>query len=268
MNNCNRLQSIHNRAKLNPNTNLCTIPLAMSSASHIPHPPFGGGGVGGVGESGSSHHEPSYDVNNLDQPQNNNPNTNNTLTSTPYLQSRLQQLKTQSSNLSTELTKKLATSRSGQSLLHIGPSLSTLPPDLSSLLEALTPLLQDVTQYENENRLELEKLLSQGRKVQCTIQKQSYAVECAQIYSELVSAEEILRMDAGRRMEEVHGLNNKKKGDKNNMKKSDDEFDLSDDDDEEGEDEGTFFCGGNLVFDIFLVHISVSNFILYIILQK
>ena len=244
MNNCNRLQSIHNRAKLNPNTNLCTIPLAMSSASHIPHPPFGGGGVG-VGESGSSHHEPSYDVNNLDQmPQNNNPKTNNTLTSTPYLQSRLQQLKTQSSNLSTELTKKLATSRSGQSLLHIGPSLSTLPPDLSSLLEALTPLLQDVTQYENENRLELEKLVSQGRKVQCTIQKQSYAVECAQIYSELVSAEEILRMDAGRRMEEVHGLNNKKKGDKNNMKKSDDEFDLSDDDDEEDEDEGTFFCGG------------------------
>ena len=75
-------------------------------------------------------------------------------------------------------------------------------------------------------------------------------------------------MDVGRRMEEVHGLNNKKKGDKNNMKKSDDEFDLSDDDDEEDEDEGTFFCGGNLVFDIFLVHISVSNFILYIILQK
>ena len=64
-------------------------------------------------------------------------------------------------------------------------------------------------------------------------------------------------MDAGRRMEEVHGLNNKKKkGDKNNMKKSDNEFDLSDDDDEEDEDEGTFFCGGIWYLIFFLVHIS------------
>jgi len=120
-------------------------------------------------------------------------NASSALNSTPYLQSRLVQLRHQSQDLSTELTKKLATSRSGQSLLHIGPSLSTLPPDLTSLLEALSPLVTQVEQYEAENRSELERLVNQGREVQCAMKKRDFSVQCAEIYSDLMGAEEVLR---------------------------------------------------------------------------
>ena len=217
------------------------------ATSLIPPPPLGGSG-GGIGNDS----DPSNSQLTFQQPSSttiNQPTTHNTtiINSTPYLQQQLTQLKAHSQNLSTELTKKLATSRSGQSLLHIGPSLSTLPPDLSSLLEALSPLLKDVSQYETDNRIELEKLVKQGRVVQCTVQKQAYAVECANIYSELVSAEEILRVDAERRMgEEYHGLGSsgKSKSKKNEREEEkrggeDDLLDLSDDEDDE--DEGTIF---------------------------
>lgn len=120
-------------------------------------------------------------------------NSSSALNSTPYLQSRLIQLRHQSQDLSTELTKKLATSRSGQSLLHIGPSLSSLPPDLTSLLEALSPLIAQVEQYESENRIELERLVSMGREVQCAMKRREFSLECAEIYSDLMGAEEVLR---------------------------------------------------------------------------
>merc|ERR1719491_321216 len=74
---------------------------------------------------------------------------------TSSLEKKLKTLKERSSELSQSLTQQLATSRSGQSLLHIGPSLSTLPPDLSSLIDALSPLLGEVQQYESSNRAEL-----------------------------------------------------------------------------------------------------------------
>ena len=221
------------------------------ATSLIPPPPLGGSG-GGIGNdsdpstnSQQTFQQPSSSTTTI-----NLPTTHNTtiINSTPYLQQQLTQLKAHSQNLSTELTKKLATSRSGQSLLHIGPSLSTLPPDLSSLLEALSPLLKDVSQYETDNRIELEKLVKQGRVVQCTVQKQAYAVECANIYSELVSAEEILRVDAERRMgEEYHGLGSSGKSKKNEKREEekrgseDDLLDLSDDEDDDDEDEGTIF---------------------------
>lgn len=127
------------------------------------------------------------------------PDPANNENSTPYLQQRLQQLKTQSHELSTELTKRLATSRSGQSLLHIGPSLSTLPPDLSSLIDALTPLLGEVQNYESLNRSELERLVGEGQRVQTAIRKREFAIECAEIYSDLIGAEEVLRKDVERR---------------------------------------------------------------------
>eukprot|EP00569_Conticribra_weissflogii_P009422 CAMPEP_0171371436 /NCGR_PEP_ID=MMETSP0879-20121228/8638_1 /TAXON_ID=67004 /ORGANISM="Thalassiosira weissflogii, Strain CCMP1336" /LENGTH=188 /DNA_ID=CAMNT_0011880033 /DNA_START=50 /DNA_END=613 /DNA_ORIENTATION=- len=92
--------------------------------------------------------------------------SNSLANSTPHLQSRLSSLRAQSHALSTELTKKLATSRSGQSLLHIGPSLSTLPPDLALLSESLAPLLKEVEEYEKCNRDELERLVALGRRVQ------------------------------------------------------------------------------------------------------
>lgn len=179
---------------------------------------------------------------------NNNDFNNDTsaLNSTPYLQSRLTQLRHQSQELSSELTKKLATSRSGQSLLHIGPSLSSLPPDLSSLLDALSPLLKEVQQYEADNRSELDRLVSQGRVVQCTVRKRQFAVECAEIYRDLVGAEEVMRKDAERRMVEDHGVGSggtkKEKGREGGnaaIVKGLVELDLSDDDDEDNdEDEG------------------------------
>jgi len=202
-------------------------------ASSIPSLPLGGGGGGDNTSSISQEHQ-SHNFDNNNQPT----IATTAINSTPYLQSRLSQLKTQSQNLSTELTKKLASSRSGQSLLNIGPSLSTLPPDLTSLIDALSPLLSEVSNYESINIDELTKLVNQGKVVQCTIQKQEYAMKCSEIYNELVSAEEILKIDAGRRMTDM--LGNGKGGDKKNGGEEMDDVDLSDSDDED-DDEGTSF---------------------------
>jgi len=50
-----------------------------------------------------------------------------------------------------------------------------------------------VEQYEGENRGELERLVSQGREVQCAVKKREFSVQCAEIYAELMGAEEVLR---------------------------------------------------------------------------
>ncbi|KAL7524418.1 hypothetical protein ACHAXR_000564, partial [Thalassiosira sp. AJA248-18] len=198
-----------------------------AAVAHIPPPPLG---------------SPAQ------QDANNNGNNHNTsaLNSTPYLQSRLAQLRNQSQELSSELTKKLATSRSGQSLLHIGPSLSTLPPDLSSLLDALSPLLKEAQQYESDNRNELERLVTQGRVVQCTVRKRQFAIECAEIYRDLVCAEEVLQKEAGRRMGEDYGVGSSSGGKKDkgangsgvsSLTRGVGELDLSDDEEDDDEDE-------------------------------
>ena len=194
---------------------------AASAALSVPPPPFP--------DNGSSE-ETKLDDNNNDVH-----NTSSALNSTPYLQSRLVQLRTQSQDLSTELTKKLATSRSGQSLLHIGPSLSTLPPDLSSLLEALSPLISTVEQYESDNRVELDRLVSQGREVQCAVKKREFSLECAEIYSDLMGAEEVLRWK-NRHVSTVKGT---KKGSDvaNHMRGGYDENMDDDDDDWSSENE-------------------------------
>ena len=204
-------------------------------------------------------------------------NNNSALNSTPYLQSRLVQLRSQSQELSSELTKKLATSRSGQSLLHIGPSLSTLPPDLSSLLDALSPLLKEVQQYEGENRTELERLVSQGRVVQCTVRKRQCAIECAEIYRDLVGAEEVLQKEAGRRVEEDYGVggssSSKKKenadaGGVVSLTRGVGDLDLSDDEEEDDENEGMsywFHVQHSHLYSLWcIVLISLFRFYLFI----
>ncbi|KAL3788091.1 hypothetical protein HJC23_008153 [Cyclotella cryptica] len=123
--------------------------------------------------------------------------TDTTTTTTSALQSRLTALRTRSSALSSELTKKLATSRSGQSLLHIGPSLSTLPPDLSTLLDALDPMLEEVTAFEGENLEELKRLVALGGGVRRALWRSRFGVECAEIYRDLCGAEMVLRMVRG-----------------------------------------------------------------------
>ena len=175
--------------------------------------------------------------NNADQHNNNNNmtdvhNSTSALNSTPYLQSRLLQLRTQSQDVSTELTKKLATSRSGQSLLHIGPSLSTLPPDLTSLLDALSPLVAEVEQYEKEKRAELERLVGMGREVQCARKRREFGVQCAEMYKDLRGAEEVvLRWKMN---ENDDGATHRNVADVDNHNGDDDE-DWSDDEAEEGE---------------------------------
>lgn len=165
---------------------------------------------------------------------------NNSNMTTSYLQSRLSTLKSQSQNLSNELTKRLATSRSGQSLLNIGPSLSTLPPDLSSLLEAISPLLHEVEMYEKVNCKELNKLVNQGREVQTTIRKRTFALECAEIYRDLVLGEDIVRWDnewrSGSRS--GSGSRNAKSSPKEKMrsKKEQKQFDYWSDDDEDDDE--------------------------------
>jgi len=71
--------------------------------------------------------------------------------------------------------------------------------------------------------------------------KQEYAMKCSEIYNELVSAEEILKMDAGRRMTDMLGSSGKGGGDKKNKGEEMDDVDLSDSEDEE-DDEGTSLC--------------------------
>ena len=196
---------------------------AASAALSVPPPPFP--------DAKTTAEETKHDDTNNDVH-----NTTSALNSTPYLQSRLVQLRTQSQDLSTELTKKLATSRSGQSLLHIGPSLSTLPPDLSSLLEALSPLISTVEQYESDNRVELDRLVSQGREVQCAVKKREFSLECAEIYSDLMGAEEVLRWK-NKHISTDKGTKKSNNGIAGNMRGGYDEDMDDDDDDWSSEDE-------------------------------
>ena len=174
--------------------------------------------------------------------------TATTTSTTHQLQQRLSSLKAQSTNLSSELTRRLATSRSGQSLLHIGPSLSTLPPDLSSLADAITPFLDDVANYEAGNVEECERLTAQYRTIDTLLIRTKYARECSTLYDELIVAERIVIADVEQRMKEVTlhaaaaaGGGGGGGGSKTGKKKKDEkkvEEDDSDDEDEDDDNDG------------------------------
>lgn len=112
--------------------------------------------------------------------------------STPLLQSKLTTLKSLSSTLASNLTAKLASSPSGQSLLHIGPSLSTLPPDLQSLMSNLEPMLQEVKEYENLNQTELIRIVTAGKLIESECRRSLNAQECNEILDDLIASEKIL----------------------------------------------------------------------------
>ncbi len=112
--------------------------------------------------------------------------------STPLLNSKLTTLKSQSATLASTLTAKLASSPSGQSLLHIGPSLSTLPPDIQSLLASLEPMLHQIEEYEKYNQNELIRIVTAGKLVEAECRRAANARECNDLLSGLVAAEEIL----------------------------------------------------------------------------
>jgi len=112
--------------------------------------------------------------------------------STPLLNSKLNALQERSATLSSTLTARLASSPSGQSLLHIGPSLSTLPPDLQSLLSSLEPILKQVTEYKHLNQQELSRIVSTGNSIKKEFRRNVNARECADLLKELVSVENIV----------------------------------------------------------------------------
>jgi conserved oligomeric Golgi complex subunit 2 len=82
-----------------------------------------------------------------------------TAMSTSALETKLKELRERSNKHSQLLTAKLASSQSGQNLLHIGTSLSTLPPDLHSLLTQLHPVLSSAETTEKVHHEHLSKLV-------------------------------------------------------------------------------------------------------------
>jgi hypothetical protein len=109
--------------------------------------------------------------------------------STSALENKLRQLREESNQLNTELTQKLASSQSGQNLLHIGSSLSTLPPDLHSLLTQLHPVLSASELFEKQNLQDLQRLTDAVTEIRTQQQRSLHAAECAELYADLAAAE-------------------------------------------------------------------------------
>ena len=113
--------------------------------------------------------------------------------STPLLQSKLSHLQSQSASLASTLTARLASSPSGQSLLHMGPSLSTLPPDLHSLLSAVEPLCKSVADYQNLNQVELVRIVTAGKVIEREVRRGRQAELCRGLWNQLCAAETIVK---------------------------------------------------------------------------
>jgi len=115
---------------------------------------------------------------------------------TTALEAKLRTLREQSQKHSQALTQKLATSQSGQNLLHIGTSLSTLPPDLHSLLTQLHPLLSATEGNEKECYELLQKLVACANDIRILQRRIDNAQECAQLYEDLEAAERDVKRDS------------------------------------------------------------------------
>jgi len=126
-----------------------------------------------------------------------------TAMSTSALENKLKDLKGKSNKHSQILTAKLASSQSGQNLLHIGTSLQTLPPDLHSLLTQLHPVLSRAETAEKEYLQRLQKLVNCGTDIRFEERRVGNARECAGLYEDLLAAENILRKDPSQRREKV-----------------------------------------------------------------
>lgn len=114
---------------------------------------------------------------------------------TSALEAKLRTLREQSQKHSAALTQKLATSQSGQNLLHIGTSLSTLPPDLHSLLTQLHPLLNATEKSEKEYYEILQKLVTWANEIRILQRRVDNAQECAQLYEDLEASERDVKRD-------------------------------------------------------------------------
>ena len=124
---------------------------------------------------------------------------------TTALEAKLRTLREQSQKHSQALTQKLATSQSGQNLLHIGTSLSTLPPDLHSLLTQLHPLLSATEGNEKECFELLEKLVTFANDIRILQRRIDNAQDCAKLYEDLEASERDVKRDLQYRM---NGMDN------------------------------------------------------------
>jgi hypothetical protein len=115
---------------------------------------------------------------------------------TSALEAKMRTLREQSQKHSQALTQKLATSQSGQNLLHIGTSLSTLPPDLHSLLTQLHPLLSATEGTEKEFFEILQKLVACANDIRILQRRIENARDCAQLYEDLEASERDVNRDA------------------------------------------------------------------------
>ena len=116
--------------------------------------------------------------------------------STSALENKLRDLREKSNKHSQILTQKLASSQSGQNLLHIGTSLSTLPPDLHSLLTQLHPVVSSAESTEKKYLQQLQKLVDQGNEIRVEKRKVAHAKECADLFRDLLAAESVVKRDA------------------------------------------------------------------------
>lgn len=119
--------------------------------------------------------------------------------STSALQAKLKDLKEKSNKQSQVLTAKLASSQSGQNLLHIGTSLSTLPPDLHSLLTQLHPVLSAAESTEKQYMQRLQNLVDCGNQIRTEQRRVAYAKESSDLYKDLLAAELVVKRDASSR---------------------------------------------------------------------
>jgi hypothetical protein len=122
-----------------------------------------------------------------------------TALSTAALDQKLRSLRELSNQHSQALTQKLATSQSGQNLLHIGSSLSTLPPDLHSLLTQLHPILSAAEATEKSNLASLQRLVGFGNTIRAEQRRVEHAAECADVLEDLLAAERDVKRDASLR---------------------------------------------------------------------
>jgi len=121
---------------------------------------------------------------------------------TSALESKLRTLKEKSNEHSQILTQKLASSQSGQNLLHIGTSLSTLPPDLHSLLTQLHPVLSAAEGAEQQQLQKLHSLVQHANAIRSEQRRMAHAAECADLYQDLLAAERDVKRDADLRRQQ------------------------------------------------------------------
>lgn len=119
--------------------------------------------------------------------------------STAALQHKYQQLRDQADQHGQILTQKLASSQSGQNLLHMGSSLSTLPTDLHFLLTQLHPLLLAVEQTEGNLSSKLNSICERALLIKKQQRRVIHAKECADAYEDLLAAENIVKLDMQKR---------------------------------------------------------------------